>query len=516
MAGNDHHFIDISPDTGMATATPAKPEGGGGGDGGEAKQKWLRKLTSASVNSAVLRDLISRTPMLWYLGDRPGTILRPRSRCSGRAGEALHTVRAVAIGPFHRGDRRLAFPDDAKLPFLRYLQDQCGLDAGACVAALAAERGRLRGEFADAGDDEVEAVAEALDDEDMFLEMLLLDSCFLLVVSMMLSRAGAGAGDDADAVMRAASISREYFILHMAVAQHADDIKLDMLVLENQVPFAAVKLLAASCTGLNIRHYSVEDLVLGCFDDMCPKRAHHAAAGAAAAGELFRFHHVLHLFHWSRVPTNKYHVLSTPRKLVKIKKESERLFPSYTELRRSAVWFRRAPASGGDLDMRFWQHAAMPVAVMSVPCLDVHDYSAAVLHNLVAFEKHFYWAYGACATAHVARMEGLVRCEQDAAMLRRRGVLASARGSDAELVAVLRGLGEETVGARLPDEYGEMLGAVARHRRRRLSGWCGGFVLHFFPTPWVAVSLAAAAALIFAPSMLQTVYTMLSYFKTTR
>jgi hypothetical protein len=38
-------------------------------------------------------------------------------------------------------------------------------------------------------------------------------------------------------------------------------------------------------------------------------------------------------------------------------------------------------------------------------------------------------------------------------------------------------------------------------------------VLHFFPSPWVAVSLAAAAALIFVPSMLQTVYTMLSYFQ---
>nr|AWA45139.1 hypothetical protein SO155N20_000003 [Saccharum officinarum] len=150
---------------------------------------------------------------------------------------------------------------------------------------------------------------------------------------------------------------------------------------------------------------------------------------------------------------------------------------------------------------------------MSVPCFHVHEYSAAVLHNLMAFEKHFYWAHGACVTAHVARMEGLVRCPQDAGMLRKRGVLVSTRRTDTELVALFRELGEGTVGARLPDEYGEMLDAVAWHRGRRVSGWCGGFVLHFFPSPWVAVSLAAAAALIFVPSMLQTVYTMLSYFQ---
>ncbi|CAL5065279.1 unnamed protein product [Urochloa decumbens] len=504
MAGNHHHLIDIAPDTSMGGAVP---DGGGGNE-----KKWLRKLTSATVNTAVLRDLISRTPMLWYLGERPGTIFRPRARREPVA--ALHAVRAVAIGPFRRGDRGLPFPDDAKLPFMRYLQDQCGLDVDGYVAALSLERGRLRDEFAAGGDgDGGDTGAALLDDEDRFLEMLLLDSCFLLVVSMMLSKAGTGG--DADSVARAASINRDYFILHMAVAQHADDIKLDMLVLENQVPFAAVKLLAASCPGLRLRH-SVEELVLGCFDDICPKRARRDGDPAVAAGAEF-FHHVLHLFHWSRVPKDKYCVLSTTRKLLKIKKESERLFPCAMELRRSAVWFRQAAPSpsSGELDMRFWRHTASPVAVMSVPCLHVHEYTAAVLHNLVAFEKHFYWAHGACVTVHVARMEGLVRCPQDAAMLRRRGVLASTRRTDGELVALFRELGEETVGARLPDEYGEMLEAVARHRGRRVSCWCGGFVLHFFPSPWVAVSLAAAAALIFVPSMLQTVYTMLGYFKST-
>ncbi|CAN6173770.1 unnamed protein product [Urochloa humidicola] len=505
MVGNHHHLIDIAPDASMGDA-----DGGGAVPvaGGETEKKWLRKLTSATVNRAVLRDLISRTPMLWYLGERPGTIFRPRARREPVA--ALHAVRAVAIGPFRRGDRGLPFPDDAKLPFMRYLQDQCGLDVDGYVAALSClERARLRDEFAccGRGDGHVDAGA-LLDDEDRFLEMLLLDSCFLLVVSMMLSKAGTGG--DADSVARAASINRDYFILHMAVAQHADDIKLDMLVLENQVPFAAVKLLAASCSELRFRH-SVEELVLGCFDDICPKRARRDGDAAAAGGE---FYHVLHLFHWSRVPKDKYCVLSTTRKLLKIKKESERLFPCAMELRRSAVWFRQASSSScGDLDMRFWRHAASPVAVMSVPCLHVHEYTAAVLHNLVAFEKHFYWAHGACVTAHVARLEGLVRCAQDVAMLRRRGILANRRHTDDELVALFRELGEETVGARLPDEYGEMLDAVAWHRGRRVSCWCGGFVLHFFPSPWVAVSLAAAAALIFVPSMLQTVYTMLGYFK---
>ncbi|XP_051181487.1 uncharacterized protein [Lolium perenne] len=493
----DGHRIDI--DTAAETKSDSV-------DGVEAERKWLRKLTSATVNKAVMRDLIARTPMLWYLGERSGTILRSRPGRSGRV-EALHAVRAVAIGPFHRGDPGLAFPDDAKLPFMRYLQDQCALDVDRYVALLSAERHRLRDEFAD---DDAEADRELLDDEERFLQMLLLDSCFVLIVSMMLSKAGVG--DDADSAARAASINREYFILHMAVAQHAEQIKLDMLVLENQVPFAAIKLLVASCGRLKLRH-CVEQVVLGCFDDVSPKRARLPCHAAGA-----EFHHVLHLFHWSRVPETKYAILSTPLKLLKIKRESERLFPCSMELRHSAVWFRQASASSScqsHLDMSFWSRTASPVAVMSIPCFHVHEYSAVVLYNMLAFEMHFHWAHGACVTTHVARMEGLVRCTSDASFLRRRGVLASTRFTDAELVYFFRELGAHTVGARLPDEFGDMLDDVACHRRRRISWWCGGFVLHFFPSPWVAVSLFAAAAIFVVPSLLQTVYTMLGYITST-
>ncbi|XBI68102.1 hypothetical protein VPH35_047353 [Triticum aestivum] len=131
---NDGHLIDIAP----SPTTGINQSGGGG----EIHTEWLRELTSASRSAAVLNDLIGRTPTLWYLGERAPTILRPRSRRADL--KALHAVRAVAIGPYHRGDRGLAFDDEAKLPFLRYLQDQCGLDVEQYVAALGVARHRTR------------------------------------------------------------------------------------------------------------------------------------------------------------------------------------------------------------------------------------------------------------------------------------------------------------------------------------------------------------------------------------
>jgi hypothetical protein len=48
----------------------------------------------------------------------------------------------------------------------------------------------------------------------------------------------------------------------MVVAQHAEEIELDMLVLENQILFATVNLLVASCGW----HF-VKQGVLKCFDN---------------------------------------------------------------------------------------------------------------------------------------------------------------------------------------------------------------------------------------------------------
>jgi hypothetical protein len=194
---SDHHTLDIAPPDMDVPATGRNSPNQTGG--GEIHTEWLRELTSVPRNAAVLKDLISRTPTLWFLGERPATtILRPRSRRAGV--KALHTARAMAIGPYHRGDRGLAF------------------------------------------------------DEEKFVKILLLDSSFVLVFGLMFGRPGA-----------AASFTMEHLVLHSALAQHADEIRLDLLMLENQVPFAAVKLLAASCRRLKLRARR-------------PRRAAHALA----------------------------------------------------------------------------------------------------------------------------------------------------------------------------------------------------------------------------------------------
>jgi hypothetical protein len=110
-------------------------------------------------------------------------------------------------------------------------------------------------------------------------------------------------------------------------------------------------------------------------------------------------------------------------------------------------------------------------------------------------------------------MENLVRCASNTSFLRRWGILSSMCFTRAKLVYFFRELGAYAVGARLPDEFGDMLDIVACHRRWRISWWCGGFVLHFFPSPWVAISLFAAASIFVVPSLLQRVYTMLGYKK---
>jgi hypothetical protein len=85
------------------------------------------------------------------------------------------------------------------------------------------------------------------------------------MVSMMVIKTGVG--EDAGSTSRATSINWGYVILHMALAQHAEQIKLDILVLENQILFAAVKMFVASCGSLKLWHF-VEQVVLECFTNV--------------------------------------------------------------------------------------------------------------------------------------------------------------------------------------------------------------------------------------------------------
>jgi hypothetical protein len=151
------------------------------------------------------------------------------------------------------------------------------------------------------------------------------------------------------------------------LSKHTEQIKLDMLVLENQLLFAAVKLVVASCGRLNLWHF-VEQVVLGCFDDVCTKRAH-------APPPPFRGRASSSMPHGPPCPAprevvspagDKSFILSTPLKLLKIK--DSRI--GYSLLHGAAQ---------ATFDMSFSSRPTIPLSFPSMMCSHAHDYRVTMM-----------------------------------------------------------------------------------------------------------------------------------------
>ncbi|XP_073002218.1 UPF0481 protein At3g47200-like [Typha latifolia] len=395
----------------------------------------------------------------------------------------LHQVRAVAIGPYHRGNNDRIITDDYKWQFVRYMVQCYKLKTEEYLRFMKSREPLARGYYSDG--------ASEMDSES-FLEMLLVDSCFILFVINKL-RQSSGPG----------YVAHEFMRLSMDVSSNAKLIKIDLLRLENQIPFFAIKrIIVDSTNAKNFIQGSIEKIALSFFDDLYPQR------NRDIQNRCFpRFHHLLELFHWSRVPNGKYKLQNSS--LIAMKKEPTLHIPSATELQESATEFTKK-GSGSFLDITF-KHGAFNIwAAMEIPTLHIHDYSTSIFHNLIAFENN-YLNCGLCVTAYSACMARILQSEKDAKLLRRRGILAKTQKTDIEVVRFFEGLSDEIEGAQMPDDLFSLYSTVMGHHENQLSKYYGEFKLHYCLNPWITVSVIGAT-LLFILTLIQTIYTMLGYY----
>nr|CAD1827534.1 unnamed protein product [Ananas comosus var. bracteatus] len=207
-------------------------------------------------------------------------------------------VRAVTIGPYHRYPQdQVIFDDEYKWAVTRYIARRWAhFDSSIYLQAMAEMELDARRYYAYDFHEEIGSYD--------FLVMLLLDSAFILfVLDAVGNKELLYSGNDPFG----------YGTLLLKVQDSIMEIKIDLLRLDNQIPFFAVEqLYVISHCGKPDYHndYLQEkfrNLVLSGFKDLYPKRE----KGRRINFEDTEFDHLLHLFHWSRVPEDKY--LSAPQ-----------------------------------------------------------------------------------------------------------------------------------------------------------------------------------------------------------
>lgn len=335
-------------------------------------------------------------------------------------------------------------------------------------------------------------------------EVLLLDGC-LVLFAVFLLRSSVREDRRPAELGRDAQLGEEFLYLSADISLHMKQTRVDLLLLGNQIPFfvlAKLHSMLARTLFSGIKH-SIQKLALSCFDDIRPGRS---GSGSAVPPPRFQVHHLLHLFHWSRVPPGK-HAVDTSTILLH---EPESNLPCATWFEDSLTSFSKHAAGPGTLDIVFHKRMLGVRGVLRVPALHIHGYSELLFRNLVAFEQR-HLRCGLGVTAYCICMARLLQGEADAKLLRNCGILAHTRETDKEVVDLFRGLADEYRDTFYSSDLLGLCEDVAAHHRSAASRAVKWVVLQCFPRQTVTF-FVILGALISIATLVNTVYSVYRFY----
>ncbi|KAL4192363.1 hypothetical protein AMTRI_Chr06g193970 [Amborella trichopoda] len=381
--------------------------------------------------------------------------------------------RVVSLGPFHHGSLHLQPMEQHKRRALLHFLDRSNHPLQVYLTALQAKEQVIRDCYEWPND-------LAPLNSTKFLHMMLLDGCFLLElhrVSQTDDETGYAAEDPVFG-----SKSALFF------AHHVTD--QDLMMLENQIPVIVLNtLLDPLGTGICTR---VNELVL-------------ELLGEELEGEVFKGKMGLHTL-------QIYMMSSLCGKVPEVEEVSDpepyfKKLPSATELHEAGVKFETSGMSGL-MDITF-EHG-----ILRLPWIAIHGSTFMLqegfLLNMMAFEqlhvRHSNWV-----SSYVSLLDDLIDTTMDIALLVSSGILENRMGGDADVAEVFNRITKGMVFSENPHLTGVRT-RIIRYCKKRRNRWRAYFVHTYLSDPWTLISLLAAVLLLLL-TLLQTQYTVLSYYK---
>ncbi|KAI8011370.1 UPF0481 protein [Camellia lanceoleosa] len=375
----------------------------------------------------------------------------------------------VAIGPYHHGKKKLQPMEEYKLRILRQLLVQRNeTSVERYIVAMQQLEKRARDFYAE---------PSSLDSNE-FVEMMLLDSCFILVLLCTQGTTQLGGMGN--------------FIFHLGHIKL--DLVRDLMLFENQLPFFVLMKLFKMTTILG----SIENIItlsLEYFDKITPGNLSESRYENPREDDI---KHLLGLLHYCWC--FEFHSMVSQRRVVGI----DRSMKSATELREAGIKFKKFNINRNLFDIRFVN------GTMEIPYLIVDDTTEFVFRNLIAYEQYLPPSSMNYFTAYSNFMDNLVNTSNDVQILRDYGVIRNLLG-DNEVVSTMLNKFVNNVYVSLIC-YEQVYHDVNKHCMGRCNVWLATLRQDYFNTPWALISFLAAVVLLLL-TVVQTVCSVLSVRK---
>nr|CAD1824415.1 unnamed protein product [Ananas comosus var. bracteatus] len=366
------------------------------------------------------------------------------------------------------------------------MNHSCGLNLSSCLVRIKSQVVKARSSY---NLDELENFD--FKDVKSFAEMLLLDSYFILFMLTIKLRKGLARYTLMPLTPKFTKPPLKLLpdgpLKFLDIIFNKVEIALDLLIFDNQIPFFVIEELFKELKSDKPLHkYALEF-----FETIHPRSAQHCMGKNISPPE---FLHLLDLFHWSRVPQNKY---SLPQQQDSI--DGARHTPNARELTESATMFEKK-TNGSSLDITFRRRWLTPIIrVLDIPELHVHGYSSFI--SITSSPSRCNLQAGAAAPwPFSALMRNLLQREEDVKLLRQRGILVGSSMADKELIDLFAHLSRLTENHQMPSELFNICHQVQSHHNHSVSQFCGSVITRYFPSPLVTLTVLVLSCFLFPPS----------------
>ncbi|KAG6430371.1 hypothetical protein SASPL_108436 [Salvia splendens] len=382
----------------------------------------------------------------------------------------------VSLGPYHHGQPELCAAEEVKHRFLYRLASGSDANKASLHRMILAQIGELRAYYAD------EDCVDRFSDGEL-ATMMLLDAC--LMVALMEGLAG-----DSDVFLiwhQCLGIAT----LHFAFP--------DLMLLENQLPFPALKLilnLRRGKEGAGLINSFLNWFLAGDFNPEGGKK------GLELEEEEELPLHLLEACHRMLVGSKS----PITKKISGLKftnPERDITIRSVMDLKSKGI--EVTPSSSCSIrDIKFIP-GAFQKAELQLPRRVVWTHALSTLSNVIAYEMSPGTVSGFEVLSYANFMKALTESAEDAKELQEQGIFVNRFQNQQQLVEELRGV--DTFGMDNSDIFRDVKVEIEEHCKSKAKTWMVDLIHTWFATPWTVIALFAAIILL-CLTLVQTYFTI--------
>lgn len=406
-------------------------------------------------------ELTRSSAFSYHLGV-PNRICIYKVLANGDPDGKAYFPRLVCIGPLHHDTGNLKDMQDLKLMYLEKFLGRCpnGMRDGMAVVL------DLENKVRDCYGEEIK-----LNRAD-FATMLLLDGGF--IIELLLRYYSPQYQDPNDYMFR-----KPRMII---------DVRNDMILLENQLPFFVLKCLLGLVTPTGTPFPSLHDLTNKFFEKFVPYKD---------VPDWISQSNVEHFTSFLRMcqkPTSRPETMSPVNN--KLQHES---IPRATKLYQAGFKFK-ASSSKCILDTRYKK------GELEIPKLRVDGTTKTFFRNLAAFER-LHNEPDTYIGEYICLMDGLIENHTDVDLLVEKGIIDNRLRDSIDVVALFNNFSDEITLSKSSKYYYELCAEFNKYCDDQWHSWMADLMRDYFSTPWRAASTIAAIILL-ALTLIQTIVSL--------